>query len=112
MTNIEHEIFEVLTHTDCFGSIFPDICTRGSPLKHDHEALASFNVAPDHHDSLVSPAFSLDRAHPARGACIIGMGFVQNFTQLFVVRLFLGATEAGLFPGVTFLCALATSSCR
>lgn len=32
----------------------------------------------------------------------IGMGFVDNFVDLFVTRIFLGITEAGLFPGVSF----------
>lgn len=31
-----------------------------------------------------------------------GMGFVQNFHGLLIARLFLGITEAGLFPGVSF----------
>ncbi|CAK9781745.1 MFS general substrate transporter [Cutaneotrichosporon oleaginosum] len=38
----------------------------------------------------------------AWGAVMIGMGFVTGFTSLFVTRLFLGITEAGLFPGVSF----------
>lgn len=38
----------------------------------------------------------------AWGSCIIGMGFVRSFTGLYITRVFLGATEAGLFPGVTF----------
>lgn len=38
----------------------------------------------------------------AWGIVMIGMGFVRNFVGLFVARLFLGATEAGLFPGVSF----------
>lgn len=38
----------------------------------------------------------------AWGAVMLGMGFVRNFTDLFVARIFLGITEAGLFPGVSF----------
>jgi len=38
----------------------------------------------------------------AWGAVMIGMGFVNNFTELFITRVFLGITEAGLFPGVSF----------
>ncbi|GMK56081.1 hypothetical protein CspeluHIS016_0211370 [Cutaneotrichosporon spelunceum] len=38
----------------------------------------------------------------AWGLVMIGMGFVSNFTSLFVTRLLLGMTEAGLFPGVSF----------
>ncbi|KAL1406637.1 hypothetical protein Q8F55_008343 [Vanrija albida] len=38
----------------------------------------------------------------AWGIVMIGMGFVQNFVGLFVTRIFLGITEAGLFPGVSF----------
>lgn len=30
------------------------------------------------------------------------MGFVKNFEGLLVARIFLGITEAGLFPGVSF----------
>lgn len=30
------------------------------------------------------------------------MGFVTNFTTLLITRIFLGITEAGLFPGVSF----------
>lgn len=30
-------------------------------------------------------------------------GFVQNYAQALVVRLLLGAAEAGLFPALTFL---------
>lgn len=30
-------------------------------------------------------------------------GFVRNYAQCIVVRLFLGAAEAGLFPALTFL---------
>jgi len=38
----------------------------------------------------------------AWGAVMIGMGFIQNFRDLFITRIFLGITEAGLFPGVSF----------
>ena len=34
----------------------------------------------------------------AWGAVMIGMGFIQNFRDLFITRIFLGITEAGLFP--------------
>lgn len=33
---------------------------------------------------------------------MIGMGFVQDFKGLLIARIFLGITEAGLFPGVSF----------
>lgn len=36
------------------------------------------------------------------GICMLAQGLVTNYHQLVVVRLFLGLTEAGLFPGVTF----------
>ena len=36
------------------------------------------------------------------GIVMTGMGFVKNFEGLLVARLFLGITEAGLFPGVSF----------
>lgn len=35
----------------------------------------------------------------AWGAVMTGMGFVKNFEGLLVARIFLGMTEAGLFPG-------------
>ena len=38
----------------------------------------------------------------AWGIVMIGMGFVKNFAGLMATRVFLGATEAGLFPGVSF----------
>lgn len=38
----------------------------------------------------------------AWGAVMIGMGWVNNFASLFITRVFLGATEAGLFPGAAF----------
>lgn len=48
------------------------------------------------------PAMWLPLIMVAWGIVMIGMGFVQNFTGLFVTRLFLGISEAGLFPGVSF----------
>ena len=36
----------------------------------------------------------------AWGIVMTLMGIVQNYTGLLVARLFLGVTEAGLFPGV------------
>lgn len=48
------------------------------------------------------PAMWLPIIMLAWGVVMVGMGFVQNFTGLFVARLFLGMTEAGLFPGVSF----------
>ena len=36
----------------------------------------------------------------------IGMGFVHNYTELLVTRIFLGLTEAGLFPGVSYFLTL------
>ncbi|KAJ9122150.1 hypothetical protein QFC24_004378 [Naganishia onofrii] len=38
----------------------------------------------------------------AWGVVMVGMGFVKNFEGLLVARIFLGITEAGLFPGVSF----------
>ena len=34
------------------------------------------------------------------------MGFVHNYTELLVTRIFLGLTEAGLFPGVSYFLTL------
>ncbi|KAK3323346.1 major facilitator superfamily domain-containing protein [Cercophora scortea] len=36
------------------------------------------------------------------GFCMIGMGFVTNWSGLMAARFFLGVTEAGLFPGVNY----------
>ncbi|KAI0776578.1 MFS general substrate transporter [Trametes elegans] len=36
------------------------------------------------------------------GAVMVSMAFVKNFAGLATARVFLGMTEAGLFPGVTF----------
>lgn len=38
------------------------------------------------------------------------MGWVENYSGLLATRFFLGVTEAGLFPGVTYLCS--TWYCR
>ncbi|KAJ5585291.1 high-affinity nicotinic acid transporter [Penicillium hispanicum] len=38
----------------------------------------------------------------AWGLVMTLMGLVENFTGLLIARLFLGATEAGLFPGVAY----------
>ncbi|PHH92793.1 hypothetical protein CDD83_4952 [Cordyceps sp. RAO-2017] len=36
------------------------------------------------------------------GACMLGMGFVTNFSGLMAARWFLGVCEAGLFPGINY----------
>ncbi|PHH59997.1 hypothetical protein CDD81_2201 [Ophiocordyceps australis] len=36
------------------------------------------------------------------GACMLGMGFVRNFSGLLASRWFLGVCEAGLFPGINY----------
>ncbi|EIW56969.1 MFS general substrate transporter [Trametes versicolor FP-101664 SS1] len=36
------------------------------------------------------------------GCIVLSMAFVKNFAGLVTARVFLGVTEAGLFPGVTF----------
>lgn len=40
------------------------------------------------------------------GLVMVSMGFVRNYQQLVVVRVFLGITEAGLFPGVIYFLTL------
>jgi len=42
----------------------------------------------------------------AWGAVMIGMGFVKDFKDLLIARIFLGITEAGLFPGVSYFLTL------
>lgn len=36
------------------------------------------------------------------GACMLGMGFVKNWSGLMAARWFLGVCEAGLFPGINY----------
>lgn len=40
----------------------------------------------------------------AWGIVMTLMGIVQNYHGLLVARIFLGVTEAGLFPGMTASC--------
>jgi len=40
------------------------------------------------------------------GGVMVGMGFVKNYEGLLVARIFLGITEAGLFPGVSYYLTL------
>lgn len=40
------------------------------------------------------------------GGVMVGMGFVKNFRDLLAARVFLGITEAGLFPGVSYYLTL------
>lgn len=42
------------------------------------------------------------------GVVITLTGIVQNFTGLFIARVFLGITEAGLFPGLSLVAFLIT----
>lgn len=37
-----------------------------------------------------------------KGLCMTFMGFVHNFSGLMAARWFLGLTEAGLFPGISY----------
>ncbi|CEL07812.1 hypothetical protein ASPCAL10966 [Aspergillus calidoustus] len=39
----------------------------------------------------------------AWGVCVLGMGFVRHWVPLAILRILLGAFEAGLFPGAVFL---------
>ncbi|RFU35787.1 hypothetical protein B7463_g580, partial [Scytalidium lignicola] len=50
----------------------------------------------------LKPAIWLPSIMVAWGVIGTLMGLVQNFTGLLVARLFLGFTEAGLFPGVVY----------
>ncbi|KAK7417372.1 hypothetical protein QQX98_004649 [Neonectria punicea] len=36
------------------------------------------------------------------GCCMLGMGFVKNWSGLMAARWFLGVAEAGLFPGINY----------
>ncbi|KEY74299.1 hypothetical protein S7711_00456 [Stachybotrys chartarum IBT 7711] len=36
------------------------------------------------------------------GGCMLGMGFVHNWSGLMAARWWLGVTEAGLFPGINY----------
>lgn len=46
------------------------------------------------------PSIWLPAIMVAWGIVMTLMGIVQNYHGLLIARLFLGATEAGLFPGV------------
>lgn len=63
-------------------------------------------MAASSHDSMVTCCCVLSLCHSRlihfRGACCLGMGFVQKFDELLVARLMLGLAEGGLFPGVTY----------
>jgi len=48
------------------------------------------------------PSMWLSTIMVAWGVVMVGMGFVKDFPTLLVTRIFLGITEAGLFPGVSF----------
>lgn len=50
----------------------------------------------------LKPSIWLPTIMVAWGAVMIGMGFVQGYTGLLITRILLGATEAGLFPGVAY----------
>jgi hypothetical protein len=54
------------------------------------------------HRLIFSPSMWLPTIMVAWGVVMVGMGFVQNYHGLLVTRIFLGITEAGLFPGVSF----------
>lgn len=38
----------------------------------------------------------------AWSACMIGQGFVRDYSGLMAARVFLGVFEGGLFPGVNY----------
>ena len=79
---------------------------RASAEQHGHEGLAPVHVAAHHHGRLGH----LHHPHGHRsGPCprLARPLIAQNFAGLFATRVFLGITEAGLFPGVTFFSAAA-----
>lgn len=51
---------------------------------------------------VLRPSIWLPSIMIAWGIVMTLMGIVQGFTGLFIARLFLGVTEAGLFPGVAY----------
>ncbi|KAM0258565.1 hypothetical protein ACHAQJ_003736 [Trichoderma viride] len=60
------------------------------------EALANFLLKRSR------PSFFIPIIIIVWGACMLGMGFVKNWSGLMAARWFLGAAEAGLFPGVNY----------
>ncbi|KAG6004048.1 hypothetical protein E4U21_001444 [Claviceps maximensis] len=60
------------------------------------EALSNF-LLKKWKPSLFIPAIII-----AWGCCMLGMGFVKNWSGLMAARWFLGAAEAGLFPGINY----------
>lgn len=50
----------------------------------------------------IRPSIWLTFIMVAWSACMIGQGFVKNYSGLMATRVFLGAFEGGLFPGVNY----------
>jgi MFS family permease len=46
------------------------------------------------------------------GAVMIGMGFVDNYGQLYACRVLLGLLEAGFFPSCVYLLSTWYTRCR
>ena len=69
--------------------------------------MAPVPLHPDYH---VSPPLRVSAALGADlclgrvlwGFCMLGMGFVHNWSGLMAGRFFLGVAEAGLFPGINY----------
>ncbi|KAG8931893.1 hypothetical protein FRC02_001978 [Tulasnella sp. 418] len=55
---------------------------------------------------LVKPSIWIPSIMVAWGIVMTLMGLVKDFKGLLIARLFLGLTEAGLFPGVNFIISL------
>lgn len=49
------------------------------------------------------PRIHLSAVTTLWGACMIGMGFVQNWQQMAGLRVILGVLEAGFFPSCVYL---------
>lgn len=50
----------------------------------------------------ISPRIWISFIMIAWSACMIGQGFVKNYSGLLATRVFLGLSEGGLFPGVNY----------
>lgn len=105
-------IFEVPSNLVSLPSVGSNAHAKLTIRMIGHESMAAKHVDPDNHDCL-------GRCHDRNGAwfsvtaCQILLlskerqqGFVKNYGDLFVTRLFLGTAEAGLFPGVSYFLTL------
>lgn len=91
----------VPTGFDCL--LLSLLCFR-DPIEYFAEKTASFGkrFSSVRYCCLIIDQIWLPSIMIAWGVVTLCTGFVQNYTGLLIVRIFLGVGEAGLFPGVAF----------